>query len=80
LAPTYSGLATTNTLIPASGILNLGNLSIKLDAPGTAGTVTVTPSIDPTSPGDPPLGIIPGIENFGVYKSNNKFIYRRESY
>lgn len=80
LAPTYSGLATTKTLNPASGILNYGNLSIKLAAPGAAGTVTVTPTIDSASPGNPPLGIISGSAAFGVYKSNNNFIYRRESY
>jgi MSHA biogenesis protein MshQ len=80
LAPTYSGLATTKTVTPASRILNLGTLSIKFGAPGAAGTVTVTPSIDTASPGNPPLTIIPGTAAFGVYKNNNNFIYRRESY
>ena len=86
LVLTYGGtISTTATLNPASRILNLGNLSIKLGAPNATGFVTVTPAIDPASPGNPPFTtgsgtIIPGKATFGVYKSNNGFIYRRESY
>ena len=80
LAPAYAGIATTKTLTPATRILNLGTLSIKFAAPGAAGTVTVTPSVDSGSPGNPPLTIVPGTATFGIYKNNNGFIYRRESY
>jgi MSHA biogenesis protein MshQ len=63
------------TLNPASGILAGGLLSIKLGKPSAgAGIATVTP----TAPGY--LPVIPGTATFGVYKNNNQFIYRRESY
>jgi MSHA biogenesis protein MshQ len=63
------------TLNPASGILAGGLLSIKLSKPSAgAGIATVTPTV----PGY--LPVIPGTATFGVYKNNNQFIYRRESY
>jgi MSHA biogenesis protein MshQ len=80
------GLGTsTVTLNPVSKILYLGNLTINLSAPSATGIVTVTPTIDPASPGNPPFAfgsgtIIPGTATFGVYKSKNNYIYRRESY
>jgi uncharacterized repeat protein (TIGR01451 family) len=82
----YGGtISTSATLSPANRILSLGNLSIKLGAPNATGVVTVTPTIDPASPGNPPFStgsgtIIPGKATFGIYKNNNGFIYRRENY
>jgi MSHA biogenesis protein MshQ len=85
LALTYAGtLSPTPTVTqnPASSIVSGGNLTISIAAPGAgkAGTVTATPAIDPVSPGNPGLTLIPGTATFGVYKSNSGFIYRRESY
>jgi hypothetical protein len=82
----YGGtISTSATLSPANRILSLGNLSIILGAPNATGVVTATPTIDPTSPGNPPFSsgsgtIIPGKATFGIYKNNNGFIYRRENY
>lgn len=79
LALTYGGTLTTSaTVTPATNVLSGGSLSIKLAAPKAAGTVTVTPSISATSPGNPPLTLIQGTATFGIYKTNNTFIYRRE--
>lgn len=81
LALAYGGtLAPTPavTLTPASRVLGNGTLSIKLAAPKVAGTVVVTPSIDASSPGSPPLTLNSGTATFGIYKSNSTFIYRRE--
>lgn len=77
---------TAATPTPATKVLNSGSLAIRLDKPSAGpGTATVAPTIDPVSPWNPPfttgLGtIIPGTATFGVYKNNNGFIYRRESY
>lgn len=86
LTLSYGGtISTSATLSPANRILNLGSLSIKLGAPNASGIVTVTPATDPASPGNPPFStgsgtVIPGKATFGIYKDNNGFIYRRESY
>ncbi|BCK88565.1 hypothetical protein MIZ01_2370 [Sideroxyarcus emersonii] len=80
------GTGTSNvTVSPATKVLSLGSLTINLGAPGAAGTVILAPTIDPASPGNPPFAvgtgtIIPGTATFGVYKSKNSYIYRRESY
>lgn len=60
---------------PASG-LSAGKLTITLAKPsgGASGTATIAP----TAPGY--LPVIPGTATFGVYKGNNSYIYRRESY
>jgi MSHA biogenesis protein MshQ len=60
---------------PASGLL-AGNLTITLAKP--TGGATGTATVSPTAPGY--LPVTPGTATFGVYKSNNDFIYRRESY
>lgn len=86
LTLSYGGtISTSATVSPANRILSLGSLSIKLGAPNASGVVTVTPAVDPASPGNPPFStgsgtVIPGKATFGIYKNNNGFIYRRESY
>ncbi|MBI5007026.1 MAG: DUF11 domain-containing protein [Nitrosomonadales bacterium] len=61
------------TLTPSSGDLANGVLTIRLAKPSAgAGTATV----GPTAPGY--LPVTAGTATFGVYKSNNSFIYRRE--
>lgn len=85
LALAYGGTLTpipAVTLTPTTKVLSGGNLLISLTAPGAGktGTVLVTPSIDPASPGNPVLLPIAGTATFGIFKDNNGFIYRRESY
>ncbi|VVC85298.1 DUF6701 domain-containing protein [Sideroxydans sp. CL21] len=77
LATSYpvGGGATAVTLNPATGILSGGVLTITLGKPSAgAGIATVTP----TAPSY--LPVISGTATFGVYKNNNNYIYRRESY
>jgi MSHA biogenesis protein MshQ len=67
--------ATTVTLTPTSSNLLNGILNIKLGKPSKgAGSATITP----TAPAY--LPVIGGTATFGIYKNNNGFIYRRESY
>jgi hypothetical protein len=66
---------TAVTLTPSSGDLLNGVLSIRLGKPSAGAGIA---TIDPTAPGYLPL--ITGTATFGVYKGNNSFIYRRESY
>lgn len=83
LAATYNLLDkngnTTGTTAasksPASG-LSAGKLTITLAKPsgGASGVATIAP----TAPGY--LPVTPGTGTFGVYKGNNSYIYRRESY
>ncbi|ADE12824.1 DUF6701 domain-containing protein [Sideroxydans lithotrophicus] len=80
------GTGTSNvTVSPVSKVLSLGSLTINLGAPNAAGKVTISPTIDPASPGNPPFAagtgtIIPGTATFGVYKTKDSYIYRRENY
>jgi len=91
LAATYpllntNGVATGSTTAasrsPTSGFL-AGQLKIILAKPSGAATVTGTATINPANN---PVGaasflpITPGTATFGIYKNNNNFIYRRESY
>ncbi len=73
-----TGSTTSASRSPASGML-AGQLTIKLAKPTGGATVTGIATISPTAPGylQP---IIPGTATFGVYKSSNSFIDRRESY
>jgi hypothetical protein len=85
LVLTYGGTISPTPVVtpnPVSGVVSGGNVTVGIAAPGAGrtGTVTVTPSVDPASPGVPGLMLIPGTATFGVYKSNSGFIYRRESY
>jgi MSHA biogenesis protein MshQ len=66
--------STAVTVTPPSGNLSGGKLIIRLGAPGTTGSAT----INPTAPSY--LPVTPGTATFGVYKGNNSYIYRRESY
>lgn len=73
--PVGSG-TTTVTLTPSSSNLLNGSLTIRLGKPTAgAGTATVTPAA--------PSYLCPtacsGTATFGIYKSNNNFIYRREN-
>ncbi len=75
VAATYPVSSGTTTATPSpSGVLSGGTLNIKLSKP-TAGAGVAT-----VSPGVGFLTVIPGTATFGVYKSNNNFIYRRENY
>jgi MSHA biogenesis protein MshQ len=67
--------STAVTLTPSTGDLSSGKLTIRLGAPGVTGTATITPT---TAPGY--LPVTSGTATFGVYKGNNSYIYRRESY
>jgi hypothetical protein len=76
-----AGLSTVSST-PSDRIVNAGKLTINLATPtaGGSGSVTVTPGIDAASPGNPPLAVVAGQANFGVYRGNNEFIYQREAY
>lgn len=77
LATSYPvGAGTTAvSLNPATSILYGGVLTITLGKPSAgAGIATVTP----TAPNY--LPVISGTATFGIYKNNNNYIYRRESY
>jgi uncharacterized repeat protein (TIGR01451 family) len=71
--PVGSG-TTAVTLTPSSGDLLNGSLTIRLGKP-TAGAGTA--DVNPGAPSY--LPVTPGTATFGVYKSNNNFIYRREN-
>lgn len=72
---------TAVSTVPASHVVAAGKLTINLGKPtGGEGVVTVTPSVDAASPGQPVLAIVSGTATFGVFKKRNEFIYQRESY
>ena len=75
--------STAVTLVPASGVLSSGVLTIKLAKPvcvpatPCAGIATITPTVA----GVPAyLPVTAGQATFGIYKTNNNFIYQRENY
>ena len=67
--------STTVTLVPVSGVLSSGTLTVKLSKPGTAGIATITPTTFPAY-----LPVTSGKATFGIYNPNNNYIYQRESY
>lgn len=68
--------STAVTLVPVSGVLSGGVLTVNLAKPTNgAGIATITPATAPTY-----LPVISGTATFGIYKNNNNFIYQRESY
>lgn len=71
-----SGGTTAVTLVPVSGVLTSGLLTINLSKPTIgAGKAVISPTIWPLY-----LPITSGTATFGIYKTNNNFIYQRESY
>lgn len=67
--------STSVTLVPVSGVLSSGTLTVNLSKPGTAGVATIAPTTFPAY-----LPVTSGKATFGIYKTNNNFIYQRESY
>lgn len=79
-SPVGSG---TTEVTPLSGTLTDGELDINLDVPSAGpGVATITPAV--VGCAAPPaacyLPLISGAGTFGVYKGNNRYIYRRERY
>lgn len=75
--------SSSTTVTPVSGILDAGSLNILLAKPsgGATGVATVEPTVvGCAAPATCYLPVTAGTATFGVYKSNNKFIYRREAY
>ena len=78
-SPVGSG---TTTVSPLSGTLDDGELEINLDVPTAGpGVATITPAVTGCAvPATCYLPLIQGTGTFGVYKGNNRYIYRRERY
>jgi MSHA biogenesis protein MshQ len=71
---------SATTLTPATGILNNGVLNILMAPPGTPGAATVLPTVVGCAlPATCYLPVTQGTATFGVYKGNDRFIYRREN-